>query len=525
MSTRVIAIAAAVFAIVALSPHARADDAAALLLKHKAYAGWDISDPAMTSWHMRGTRIHGRSNDTFEEFRRGIVFRDAVATPSGVGDQVGFTGTYVWHGDENDYWQVVHGREAQAAIEWSLVRAEALSTFPAQIVGEASIGGVRCDVLRVQPKGLVAMDVYEDPNSGAFLRAVVAPGALGETQFNDIGYVTAPSGKRVVGSWTTAEGRYNVSDVAPGNVATSDLVSPASDAVWSYSDAAAPLVISALDLNERQIWVRATVNGRTGTFLLGTNTPSIILFDPFASQAGVANLGTSDFSPYVGNLQFEGYARAQTLQVGRAVLHNVVVQKIDAPNSKLAGVLGYDFFAHAIVDVDLADRTLRIADPQTYRDAGQKSSYTFPLDLTQRVPAIAMTLPSGAVAHPVFDSGLTGFMMLSQALYDSGKIGGHQLTHDSSVHFVGVGATGDPISSATASMAYTAWNSASTSGICMLTDRISVGPYQYENPPICLGGTNVFGDDGGSIGLDFMRHFNWIVDYPHEQFTLTPNGQ
>ena len=525
MSKRVIAIAAAVVCVFTATPRANADDAAALLLKHKAFAGWDLSNAAGSSWHMQGTRVHGGSTDSFEEFRRGIVFRDRVATASGVSDEVGFTGTYVWHADENNFWQVVRGRKAQAAIEWSLVQSEALDAFPAQVTGTADVGGVQCDVLRMQPKGLVAMDVYENPQTGAFLRVVVAPGALGQTQYDDISYIASPAGGKVIGGWTTDAGRYSITHVSPGTVATNDLVAAVSSATWTYGNSPSSLTLSALNLNERQIWVQASVNGHTGMFLLGTNTPSIIVFDPFATQAGIRDLGTSDFSPYVGNPQFEGYGRAQSLQVGSAVLHDVVVEKIDDPNSKVAGVLGYDFFAHAVVDVNLVKQNLQIEDPTTYKPANPAGSFTFPLDLTNRVPAIAMTLPSGAVAHPVLDSNLTGFMMLSQALYDSGKIGGHQITNSSSVHFGGVGALGDPISTTTANISYTAWNDATTSGICMVTDQISVGPYRYQNPPVCLGGTNVFGNDGGSVGLDFLDHFNWVVDYPHEQFTLVPNGQ
>jgi hypothetical protein len=236
-------------------------------------------------------------------------------------------------------------------------------------------------------------------------------------------------------------------------------------------------------------------------------------------------MGTSDFSPYVGNKQFEGYGRVQTLQIGQSALHDVVVEKMNAPNSKFAGVLGYDFFAHAIVNVNVAKQQLQIEDPRTYKPQMPAGSFTFPVDLTSDVPAIALTLPSGAIAHPVLDSDLSGFMMLSQALYDSGKISGPQLTQEASFIFDGAGAAFDPVVSSSSRMAYTSWNATSTSGTCISVHSVSVGPYAYQEPPVCLGGTNVFGDDGGSIGLDFLRHFNWVIDYPHEQFTLAPNGQ
>ena len=505
---------------------ANADDAGSLLAKHKAFAGWDSSDTSMASWHLRGTRTHGGARDTFEEYRSGIAFRDRIATPSGISDQTGFTGRYVWHADENGFWSPVLGRQAQAAIAWQLVRTEMLGGYAPQVVGQATVDGKPCTILQVEPQGLVATDIYEDAQSGAFLRVVVAPGAVGSTTYDDITYTATPSGKKIVGGWTVDNSRYAVSDATVGSVATSELVAPPPQASWTYSDTPTPLTMAALSLNDRLVEVEATVNGRRGTFILGTDTPSIILFSPFAAAAGVKGMGSSDFSPYLGNPQFAGYAQAQTLQVGDAVLHNVTVQEMTDANEKLAGYLGYDFFAQAVVDLDLAKHTLKIEDPRTFAPQPPAGSFTFPLDLTQGVPAVSITLPSGAVAHPVFSSNLSGFMLLSQALYDSGKIGGHQITNDSSTYFGNsVGALGDPITSGRATITYTAWNGASTSGICMTTPQINVGPYRYQNPPVCLGGINVFGDDGGLVGVDFLRHFNWIVDYPRQQFTLSPNGQ
>ncbi len=515
----------AVFLLAAVPLFAAADDAASVQQKHKAFAGWDASDPRMAAWHLTGSRTHGGATDSFEEFRNGLAFRDIITTKQGIFDETGFTGRYVWHSDANGYWNVVLGREAQATLEWDLVRSEALHAFPAQVTGEANVNGTRCEVVRIQPKGLVAMDLYENLQTGALTRVVVAPGAVGSTTFDDIAYTQTPGGQRIMTGWDVDGSRYSISATHLQAVADRDLIAPGPSATWTYSDAPVPLTLAALTNDDRLIRVTASVNGLTGTFLLGTNTPSIMLFDPYATQAGTENLGTSDFSPYIGNAQFEGYARVRELKIGSSVLSNLIVQKIDAPNSKLAGVLGYDFFAGAVVTVDLAGSRMLIEDPMKANLAIGKSDYAFPVDLTNRVPQITMPLPSGALARPVLDSELSGFMVLSQALYDSGKIGGQPLGHDSSVIFSGVGATGDPIASTEANFLYTAWNGASSSGRCISAQQISVGPYRYENPPICMGGTSIFGDDGGSVGLDFLRHFNWVVDYPQRRVVLAPNGQ
>jgi hypothetical protein len=503
---------------------ATAQDAGSILARHQAFAKWSASDSGMTSWHLSGTRRNGAAVDSFDEYRHGLVFRDALATKQGVSDETGFTGRYVWHADANGYWNVVLGRAAQTAIDWLLVRSEALNGLPSQLAGNADVAGHRCDIVRVQPAGVVPMDLYEDAQTGAFLKVVVAPGAPDSTTFDDIAYTTTSSGRQILSSWTVAGSRYVISNASVQTIANSDLLPSPSAPNWTYSSSPVSITQTAVNYNERVVRVHVSVNGHVGTFVLGTDAPSIILFDPFAAQAGVENLGTSDFSPYLGNKQYEGYARARELKVGDATLHNVVVQRINAPNSKLDGVLGYDFFAGAIVDVNLQASQLKIEDPVTTTVTPASSDYAFPIDLTDHTPVISMTLPSGAVAHPAFASDLSGFMLLSQALRDSGKINGDPVSNDRNAAIGGYGASGAPIEVTLANFGFVAWNGVASTGRCISVPQMSVGPYTYENPPVCMGSASIFGNNGGQIGMDFLRHFNWVVDYPHQRFVLSPSG-
>jgi hypothetical protein len=501
-----------------------AQDAGATLARHQAFAKWSAGDSGMASWHLSGTRRSGSAVDSFDEYRNGPVFRDAVATKQGVSDETGFTGRYVWHADANGYWNVVLGRSAQRSVDWMLVRSEALSGLPAQLTGNGDVAGHPCNIVRVQPKGLVPMDLYEDAQTGAFVKVVIAPGAPDSTSFDNIVY-TATSGKQIVTGWTVDGSRYSVSTTGIQPVETSELLPSPVAPSWTYNSSPVPLTLTAVNYNERVLRVHVSINGHVGTFVLGTDAPSIILFDPFAAQAGVENLGTSDFSPYLGNKQYEGYARVREMKVGDATLRNVVVQRINAPNSKLDGVLGYDFFAGAIVDVNVANSQLKIEDPVNTKVTPGTSDYAFPIDLTSHIPAISLTLPSGAVAHPAFASDLSGFMLLSQTLRDNGKINGDPVSTASNAAIGGFGAPGAPIEITQANFGFVAWNGTSSTGRCVSVPQISVGPYRYENPPVCMGSASIFGNDGGQVGIDFLRHFNWIVDYPHQRFVLSPNGQ
>ena len=60
---------------------------------------------------------------------------------------------------------------------------------------------------------------------------------------------------------------------------------------------------------------------------------------------------------------------------------------------------------------------------------------------------------------------------------------------------------------------------------CVRLNEIQIGPYRYQKALSCFAPNDAFGSDGGLIGFDFLRHFNWTFDYPHGKLVLTPNGQ
>ncbi|HEY8314355.1 MAG TPA: hypothetical protein VIG51_09270 [Candidatus Baltobacteraceae bacterium] len=506
-----------------LAGRAQQSQTSALLSKHAEFTG---PTAAGATWNATGTRTSRGTVDKFTEARRGLLFRDTISTTAGVSDDVGFSGRSVWHADANGFTSTLLGPTAQAAIDFDIVRSEAIGSIAgASLQGNADVRGTRCSILRLAAPGGVPMDLYEDGATGAFLRVVVDPGTAHAQTFEILGYVATAKGRKVIGEWSVDNHDYALTkfDTA-GPVLDSAIAPPAPRAMWTYSTQDIPFIYTTETDNSRQIKINASINGHAGIFLLSTDAPSIVLYQPFGSQAGVTDLGTSDFSPYIGNSQFQGYARAKTLQVGSAILRDVVVAQIRAPNARIAGVLGYDFLARALVNVDLQQQRMQILDPALYAPTLAAGAYAFPIDLTDHTPAIAMQLPKGGYAFPTLDTGLSGFMILSQQLSDSRQIEGAAINDVATIGFGGLGPTGDPIASIGMQITYISWNTATTSGSCVRVPLIQIGPYKYANPPLCFGGSNIFGENRGLIGMDFLRHFNWTIDYPDARFTLTPNG-
>jgi hypothetical protein len=171
-------------------------------------------------------------------------------------------------------------------------------------------------------------------------------------------------------------------------------------------------------------------------------------------------------------------------------------------------------FANAIVEVDLDAKALRIFDPSKFAPTVGKGAVAFPVDLATFQPSLHITIGSGVDAKPIFDTGDDFLVLISDALRASGKVvplnaevqvgGGYSF--EQKMSFAGVDGTGER-----------EWP-------CSRLNLISVGPYRYESSLVCFADPDVFGENGGLIGFDFLRHFNWTFDYPDGKLVLMPNG-
>ncbi|MDQ6823738.1 MAG: retropepsin-like domain-containing protein [Candidatus Eremiobacteraeota bacterium] len=504
-------------------------DPQALLSKHASFVGWKSGDAGISSWRATGTRRDGRGAvDRFTEVRRGLVFRDTLWTQ---GDKLsvdtGFTGTKVWSADENGYTVTDLNGPARRALDLDVLLAEAVPLVAGAIDGgTALVRGVDTQIVRVTPPGGVPMDIYEDPSSGAFLRAVIDPG--GARQTVEIGsYLSAGAGKRIVGSYDAAGKHVELTTVQPGaSVGDAELMPPKPRATWTFAKEPFGFDVYHSSPGARELRVLASINGHSGEFLLDSGVGHIILFEPFAARAGLQDLGTSDFSDLLGNHYFEGYSRAATLSVGNNELHDVIVERINDPNIRLAGVLGYDFFAGAVVNISQSKAQMQLFDPATFSTDLAAGAFAFPVDLTNHTPQIEISLKNGTKAYPRLDTGSSYFMLLSQALRDSGKIAASDSSIETANANVGMtGPAGTMVNSSPVSVTIVGLDASQGSGRCVILPELFVGPYTYKNPPLCFVNNNYFSDDGGLIGLDFLKHFDIIADYPHAHVILTPNNQ
>ena len=298
------------------------NDASALLAKHAQYTGWQAGDSSVQGWNASGTRVNGRANDAFAEKRSGIAFKDTLTAAGGrISMQTGFTGTMLWASDPNGYVVKQAGTPAQVAYDLNLIRGETLSAIPeATVMGSAQVRGTTTTIVRFKPAGAPPVDVYEDPNTGAFLQAIVDPEGPAHTIVSIDAYGNVAPGKKAVSQWSIGASQYTLNSISAARVADTDLIPPQPSATWTFGDQTVPVDLFDLSAGTQryQPRVMATVNGVTGVFVLDTGTQSIVLFGDFASRAGVTAIDGADFSPFAGNPRYLGYGLVQTLTAGNS---------------------------------------------------------------------------------------------------------------------------------------------------------------------------------------------------------------
>jgi aspartyl protease len=492
-------------------------DISALLAKHRAYLGWTFGDGTLTSWRSE-TRYKPSSTATpdpnqtpdpettpgrdlvLRTVRRAVQYREIGSRGGAINDSdTGFTGQVFWTANLNNYTVTVLRDRARLLLTENMLEDEELATLPGELRGTAKVGDVDTQIVRVKPQQGFVTDLYVDAE-GAYRRAVIAADTDRKLTIDFDKYIEVLPGKKVVGEYHFAKTGSYVVDHFEANAAISDqeLHPPAPRPVWTFAEPS-PVPINIVShtvvfgsTGGRAVMFRASIDGHEGTFLLDSGSAICILFGAFGDSVNLPKIGHSAFGSIMAGRVESDLVNVDKLKIGNSVLHNVVfMQAHNDAFKEFDGIIGFDVLAKAIVDVDIGNHKMTILDPTKYEAHPEKNSAVFPVDLSTRQPAVQITLADGVPAYPFIDTGNDYLVLISDAFRKSGKL-------------------------LAVTAAYTR--------DCIRPSRMMIGPIPYENGLTCFANSSMFGTDGGLIGFDFLRHFNWTFDYPHGHLILTPNG-
>jgi predicted aspartyl protease len=513
---------------------ALADDSSALVAKHAAYVG----HPNGTVLTYRITRTGSGDKQpaatpapdakdyapdtpsTETTYRRGQQYR-LVSAHGGVTEQEGFTGRAFWLANHNGYTRIAYEDAARQMLTANVIDADALANVPARSLGTRTVDGVPASVVRFTPESGFPVDVAFNGATGAYVELTFNPDdPFARATLHVDGYAEIAPGVRVPSEYHTEFAKWKLEEHAVREVTNEDLRGPVPTPKWNFATTdTTPVEVTNFTTpypfmpTSGAVFIHASINGHEGKFLLDSGASEILVYRPYADKLNLKILGRTSFGGIAGGVVKARYARADTIAVGKNTLSNVIVTFAGGGFGDVDGIMGYDLLAGALVDVDTANQTIRILDATKMEPAIAKGAYAFTVNLAGLSPEIVLKV-NGVTTHPIFDTGNSSFITLSEDLRNSGKIVALNDTirinnQEYTYEFTSYGVDGPE----------------QHPSKCARLNEIVIGPYRNEKVETCFASPKVFGRDGGLIGFDFLKHFNWTFDYVDSKLVLTPNGK
>ena len=482
--------------------HADAPDARMLLVKHRAFVGWQLGDGTFRSLRLRAqyADAQGKVSRTVTELRRGLIYRATTtfAGTAGASQDEGFTGGVFWNSNVNGFTTPAYGEPAKFRFSYDLLANEGTSSLDAIARGESTIDGTRCETLRLDVPNADPIDVDVDPATGAYLRAVVDPGGAYETVVRILSYDEVLPGKRLAAAlrFDDSNESYRYTKVEP-NVAVADdeLHPPPARATWAFAQ---PQPF-AVNVTATRVLVDASVNGLKGRFILDTGANGIFLNEHFADAAKVTKLGAAGAAVGLYGGRSADVRRAETITIGGNTLSDVIVEAEDFNSNdyfgldrrNYDGLLGYDLFAGAIVRLDFRAAAMSLADPA--EPPAETPPLSVAVDTSLGVPMVPMTLDRSIGVRAMLDTGdPSGVVFGPDILYRY---------HLRMARNIGVGLQYGSVE-------------------CGNLDSLELGPITYSGELACKLDSPLVAGKNILVGLDFLRNFELLFDYPHGRISF-----
>jgi len=493
----------------AMPASVQADDAQSLLAKHRAFVGWQYGDGSVTSLYLERTYTNASGKVTHHatEYRLGLAYRRDFRTVKNYeeGDSTGFTGNVFWRTDPNGFTVPIIGDNAKYYLSIDVLFMEGSTDLAAVLKASSTINGKSVEVLRITMNGALPFDVYEDPETGAYLKAVIDPGGRFETTVNILSYADLAPGKKIIGSWSfgTDKGVYAYTKMAVNTpIGAEELHPPPPTAKWTFANNQ-PFKIEVTD---SRIFVDATINGVPGHFFLDTGAGNIAVTDAFADRAHITTVDKSAAFG-IGGVAKTLVRKADTIDFGGNTLSSVIISSLTIPyvfrNEQFDGLIGFDLFAGAIVNLSLTGGTMQISDPAAGPAAPPNGWYPVIPDLSTSTPRVPARIDDKLDIMAQLDTGGSNLVLFSNQVEDHGI---HLIANRSG--FLGGNAEIGGIGGYEVS-------------VCGPLAKLTVGPFPYTGTEACES-TN-WGLHDGLVGFDFLKHFDYIFDYPHGVMYMMPH--
>jgi hypothetical protein len=409
--------------------------------------------------------------------------------------------------DESGYAREYHGVLLRHSRTEALIDSGELSATPrcCKLLGSARIGGRVAYELAVTAEGGDTEFLYLDAETALPMRlAYDSDDGLTSIDLSD---------------WRTVNGRrFAFRNVASDGNRAFDLTQITTSAVVDAPIDAALFVIPrsrgiemtgvqhvALSEHDGHFFVPVKISGRTFQFLLDSGAQGILLDRHVARTLNLHEEGTFEASgaKRTGGLRL---AKLCALHIGGATIRNSIVATLDLGASthgafRIDGILGYPFFASAVVRIDFAGKMMSFGPPGSLAGEGDYIDVDLDRGLSE-----AMLSADGVRAPFMIDTGNAADVLL-----------------------YGPFVTAHPgiVPSTLADMRSYGLGGSTDSYRSLLRELVlGTTTLRNVNVGVMLATQGAFADrfDAGNIGLGVLRNFIVTFDYPNEALYFEKSG-
>jgi predicted aspartyl protease len=247
------------------------------------------------------------------------------------------------------------------------------------------------------------------------------------------------------------------------------------------------------------------IANRDWFFLLDTGSQSILVDTSVLKAAGVRPAGAMEVrgAARSGGLQT---AALPSLSIDGATMDDVVVSAMDIKRNlngvRIDGILGYPFFASAIVEMDFARHLLRFGPPGSFEPRGTKLA----LDVDRELAETTARLDDRLDAPFIVDTGNSAEMLLYRPFLEAHP--GIVPTTNTSAYNFGLGGA--------------------NAGYRTRLDALTLGgiTLYHRDVNVILATRGAFADriDAGNLGLGTLRNFDLTFDLGGAALYLEPGA-
>jgi predicted aspartyl protease len=168
-------------------------------------------------------------------------------------------------------------------------------------------------------------------------------------------------------------------------------------------------------IDDGSVVVRLTINGRGLDFLLDSGASGILMDNEVAKELGIKTFGES-VQTTMGAYE-STQAIIPEMDVGPIALHNTYVECVPftqqlGSDTKIVGLLGFDFLANAAVSINYDNGDVTAVPPDSF--APPANSIPVPAALDDGVPFVQVQIGDSVGTHFILDTGADMIVIFSE---------------------------------------------------------------------------------------------------------------